>query len=328
MIDSAERALYEISLRNLSTSETADCEITFSDLLTTYEKLNISEDTALHASIRTVLLRILEISILRDPKVQLVAKRWNALGFKAEELLAERLEHLTGAKPPHKLIKYLVKVIGGSAVQHGRRKVNYSMHLPELFQKVFTRNIKGELRCANCGYHFRKSDLNLERRNIALSENVVLADDCREERKMNKDPWKPLYYENNDRRENLTDLTIDHIVPEEGLGWSSPDNLELLCKFCNSGKLAYRWPLESISLFGAGGLADYPEGRKFTRLKQTISASTFMFNSHKCYNCKKTSFETELTLYQRKPETDQTIRCLTPWNLITVCYDCLPGCKN
>jgi 5-methylcytosine-specific restriction endonuclease McrA len=319
-------SLQGICNEELATSSEANCDVSFKDILSLISCVADDGSSALHESLRSVLLRVLEVSILRDPRIQLLAERWSILGARAPKLLGERIAELTGSQPSEVVVRYMVSILGGSAMQRGRRSTDYSANLPDLFANARRTAPSGHLRCSICGYHFQRVDLSPERQNIALSEGLIFASKQRPERSFNRDPWKPLYVEMRRgrelRRKTLTGLTIDHIVPEEGLGWSSTDNLALTCKLCNQGKMSYRWALEPLSLFGAGGLSDFPSDRGFNFLRQAIVVSAYRFHERKCGLCNASVSHKEITVRPSIKAKPIASHSLAPWTLVTRCYDC------
>ena len=116
---------------------------------------------------------------------------------------------------------------------------------------------------------------------------------------------------------------MDHVIPEETLGWSEADNLEVLCMFCNSGKQAYRRPLEAISSFAVGALADTPHGRNFNQLKLQIVVAALRSQTSGCIACGRPKTEAELTVTPVLGMSDGSMHGFAPWNLKTLCYSCL-----
>ena len=311
-------------------------DVAFSDIIRLYALIESDGNSSLHNSINSTLLRLLESSLLHDQKIQRIGSLWDSLGERADLELRSRISELLSVKTediPLNLIAYLSKLLSGSAFQKGRREINYSDFFDTLVDANIRSNKYKRLHCVACGYHFREADLGEERRAIAKDCRAVFATRTEPLRVNNTDKWKPQYIVRETKfetkKEYLTSLTIDHNVPEEGLGWSDSDNLQITCKLCNNGKMAYRRPLEALSLFAAGGLADYPLDRPWNTFKQCIVSFTFEFFERKCSICRSPAKLRELTVRPRKhtDETSEVSTSFAPWNFSSICYDCLPKQK-
>jgi 5-methylcytosine-specific restriction endonuclease McrA len=292
--------------------------VMISDAIDIYESILSSRLNPLTGALRVVVSRFIETCILSDPVCDKLIQRWSSVGNDAERILQEHITQITGVRPGQDLIQFILRILRGSAAQRGRRTASYEGFLPALMKSLVDSG-QTELRCQNCGYHFKESDLSLQRANIARSEGLQFADRWHIRRANNSDLLKPT----NTPRQSLTGLTIDHIVPEEGLGWTTLDNLQILCSFCNSGKLIYRRPLEPISLFVAAGLYDYLGDREMNRVLQSIVVSSFAFNENKCAYCSKPVSSVELTAQRVKDYDAGQTRTCAPWNFRSVCYECV-----
>jgi hypothetical protein len=135
-----------------------------------------------------------------------------------------------------------------------------------------------------------------------------------------EDPLKPALAPGT-RSVSLTQLTIDHVIPVAGYGWTDLDNLRLLCQFCNGGKFSYRRALEPLSPSVAASLLGFPQNRPHSVLKQVVVASTIAAAGQRCSQCERKTQDVELTARLRP--TGQTRRFwFVPWNLDAKCYDC------
>lgn len=305
-------------------------DIRIEDIIDLLSTIETHGNTALHQSLEEVLIRFLEVSILHDEVMQRIGSLWATLGpNRGKNEISDRLSVLTGTPTtslPKSLIDYLAKILGGSAVQRGRREVNYSSHFEEVLKRQLNNSIANCIRCESCGYHFIEADFNRDRRIIAQDLGGVFSANIPLERY--SDRWKPAFISKTTsngtiHNEYLTKVTLDHRVPEEGFGWSDPDNLAISCRFCNSGKMSYRRPLEALSLFAAGGVSDIPSTRPLSKLMQTTGAAVFEFFGRSCFVCLKTASEVELTIRPDPTGDGHRLRSLAPWNLLSVCYDCV-----
>src|SRR5262249_48412877 len=134
------------------------------------------------------------------------------------------------------------------------------------------------------------------------------------------DPYKPIQ---TGQEHSLTRLTIDHVVPEETLGWSEPDNLELLCEFCNAGKGAFWRPMEGISTFALGALSEVPRNRAFAKMKHQIIVAALRSHSDGCARCGANRRQAELTVRPVVRTGDNILHAFAPWNLDIICYSCV-----
>ncbi len=306
--------------------------VNFEDILNLYNIIEEHGHTSVHHAINSVLLRLIEVGFLHDTQIQRIGSLWDSLGNNAPIRLRDRISFLTGYNKidiPDSLVNYLSKILSGTSFQKGRREANYNDFFDVLVERNINSNRYKNLICESCGYHFREADLGIQRCTVAKDIGAIFARNAHPLRENNNDLWKPQYIDKkNDPTSKiyLTILTIDHIVPEEGLGWSNSDNLQLTCKLCNNGKMAYRRPLEAVSLFAAGGLSDYPEDRPWNMLKQSIVSFTYEYNNRTCSICNNYSSDGELTVRPKKRVTPADIRnvlSFAPWNYRAICYSCI-----
>lgn len=305
--------------------------LTFDDLLDLYKLIDSHGSTPAHKAICAVIVRLLEMGFLHDRDIQRIGSLWTSLGQTGKVKLSDRISKLTkGEEIPDELLNYMSNILAGSAFQRGRRKVNYNDYFESLVRDNVKRRRRRRLTCDSCGYHFMLADLGRERQEIARDCGAEFSKGQHEFRKNNHDRLKPLFYEyatpEGNKKTYLTQLTIDHKIPEEGLGWSDEDNLQITCKLCNVGKLAYRRPLEAISLFAAGGLADFPDNREWNTIMQSVVSSTFEYYNRKCVSCGRSTCDVELTAREfpaSSHEVGELHLSFAPWNLRAICYECL-----
>ncbi len=277
-----------------------------------------SGSTALHKSLHQLLLRMLETSILSHPRISRLIDVWEGIAGTARERIEKHLVEILEDKPDENLVSHVFRCLSGSAAQRGRHSGSHAHYFDDVIDRLASSfsETGNPLRCECCGYHFRAKDVKNDRY-VKISEAGFVF-----ERALfpgrSDDPYKPVDRGNG----TWTQLSIDHVIPEETLGWSDPDNLELLCMFCNSGKMAYRRPLEGISAFAVGALAEVPVGRPWGILKHQIIISALMAQGGVCCECGRTKREVELTVRPKPPLAD-SVHGFLPWNLRSVCYVCL-----
>lgn len=257
-----------------------------------------------------VLLRALETALLADNELLHVARFREMLLGRADLHIRQRVQALIGVDPPPSLVSYLRKCLTGDTAHKGE-KCSISIDLTAtLFRNVSEYHPRRELRCAVCGYHFRAVDLGPERLVAARATELRFADQLDPGRI--GDEFKP---------QDSTGLEIDHIVPEAGLGWTMPDNLRVTCCFCNQGRQFYRRSFEAISLFVAGALCCFPEGRPPSSLRQAIAVASFQASGGRCQKCHATITDEELTIRQQD-STHNLRHWFVPWNAKVLCYRC------
>lgn len=306
-------------------------QVTLSEIRDLYFQIQGSGQSPLHDSFLSVLLRLYEAGIIQDKKIRKIGDFWETLGSEeSTDRLKRRLSEICDLDSSHikeEVLSYFASILAGSAYQNRRRPFPYHQY----FEEIARRNLKereNSIRCENCGYHFTKRDMADDRREILEDLKVRFANSVEPLRSENRDPLKPITTQRPDVAKGeirLTNLEIDHLVPEEGFGWSDSDNLVILCKLCNEGKMAYRRPMEALSLFAAGGLSNIPDGRTFGRLHKSIGWATYGYYGGVCLLCNETIKQTELTTVDASsidPKEEST-GVFAPWNLRTACYRCV-----
>ena len=250
-------------------------------------------------------LRSIEMELLSDPSILDIALNPGLYLGRETAVLKNRLSDLLKAEPPAAVVQYFrALVLSGNAGASQKGPIR------SLDTFVFERYraSSSKLQCLDCGYHFMEGDLGRDRRDIAQRLGFSFAKEKLARRL--RDPWKP---------SEDTALTVDHIVPEAGLGPSSIENLRIVCKFCNKQKQIYRWPGETsgrcvaASLLGLGDLA---------RGSWSIFAITYITISDSggvCALCEMSSSDTELTA---RPVAGRGVAPTLPWRMEAVCYGC------
>lgn len=276
-----------------------------------------SGNTALHCALRELLVRLAETHLLSHPRLVRLIEVWDGIIGTAKERVAGHLEAILGGPPSPELVDHIYRCLAGSAARRGRHRRDHEYYFEDVLRRIAT-TARGELRCECCGYHFRAKDLSNERLRSALEAGLTVEKSLFPGRA--NDVLKPTQ---GFKQDSLTRLSVDHIIPQETLGWSEADNLEILCAFCNFGKLAYRRPMELLSVFAVGALANVPRDRGWGGLKHQIVVSTLRAQGGVCCSCERTRLEAELTVRPSPREGDVYMRGFAPWNLRTLCYVCL-----
>ncbi|WP_376711312.1 HNH endonuclease [Pseudochrobactrum lubricantis] len=294
-------------------------QVSLSHLASITRIVEADGESALHKSVHQVLVRMLETSILAHPRISRLIDVWEGIAGTANERIAGHLHQILNHEPDEKLVRHVFRCVSSTAALRGRQTGNHSHFFDDVIDRIVRSRKDGDksLRCECCGYQFRNRDVKTERYTKIVESGFELERSLFPGR--SGDPYKPI-----DRGNGMTwtQLTIDHVIPEETLGWSDPDNLEVLCMFCNLGKLAYRRPLEGLSSFAVGALAEVPSNRKWGQLKHQVVVAALSALGGTCSQCAKTKSDVELTVRPLLPK-DGSINGFLPWNLKSVCYICL-----
>lgn len=294
--------------------------VDFSEILALINLVEKHGDSALHKCLSQLLFRLLEVGILSHPKILSLSEVWdNILGY-ADTKIRNELTNILQGDPTEDLVSHVFNCLNGDTVRYSRAEVDLNNFIDQLFSKVAS-TPSGELRCSICGYHFREKDLIIDgsqkRLKKAIRNKVKLTKTLYPGRE--SDLLKPIEWGNR----KLTQLTIDHIVPRETLGWSDDNNLECVCSFCNSGKGAHRWSLEPLSSFAIGALSNFPVNRKISHLKAIIIVSTLRSQQGICCLCGKSKKQIEMTVRTIGNIDQNCYQGFSPWNLQTICYECV-----
>ena len=293
-------------------------EVSLSVLATLDAAVQSDGETAVHGALHETLLRLGETHILSHPRIARLIDIWGGIVGVARERIESHLADMLGAPPDPELVTHVFRCLSGSAAQRGRQSGNHAYYLDDILRRLGDGKSGRALRCECCGYHFRTKDLSQDRVRAVLDAGLSFERSLFPGRA--NDPYKPIQRGGND---SLTRLSIDHIVPEETLGWSEADNLEVLCAFCNFGKLAYRRPLEAISSFAVGALAEVPRNRSWSTLKHQIVVAALRAQGGECSHCRLTRQVAELTVRPIQRSSDGVMHGFAPWNLRTLCYSCV-----
>ncbi len=309
MTNSIEHILRLIP-ENDVTTDTAGGEIDATSLLAWVATIQHIGNGNLNLALVHVLLRTVETFLLADNALLNIARYPHAYLGRADQVIRSRVEELFGVAPPESLVSHLRKCLTGHMARVGQKAVITARQVSELFRHVAATHPRRELRCSVCGYHFQANDVGSTRRDLADAAELVFAPDY-DPGRLN-DEMKPQDYSR---------LEIDHIVPEEGLGWDGLDNLQIACQFCNNGRLIFRRPLEPVSTMMAGALSAFPPSRTHRMTRQVIVVAALRGAGFQCSKCEATTHDRELTAQLRDNGSPSRLWCV-PWNLEVTCYRC------
>jgi hypothetical protein len=293
-------------------------EVSLSMLASINDAIQSHGKSAVHNSLRETLLRLGETHILANSRMARLIDLWEGIVGSARQRIEGHLLQMLGAPPDPALVSYVFRCLSGSAARRGRGLGGHMHYFEDVLERLAA-GVRGRpLRCECCGYHFRQKDLSTEKFRAVVEAGFLLERSLFPGRA--NDAYKPIQRGGS---QSLTLLQLDHVVPEETLGWADADNLEVLCAFCNQGKLAYRRPLEAISSFAVGALAEVPRGREFSTLKHQIVVSALRSQGGECSVCSRDQREVELTVRPVIRTSDNVLHGFAPWNLRTLCYACM-----
>lgn len=312
--------LQPITARHIVSVPPSGEEVPLSVLASLDAAVRANGTTAVHGALHETLLRLGETHILSNTKIARLIDLWDGIVGTARERIKDHLTEMLGASPDDALVTHVFRCLSGSAAQRGRHSGEHMRFFDVVVERLggAAADTDKALRCECCGYHFRIRDVVQEKVRTVQEQGLVLERSLFPGRA--NDPYKPIQRGGND---SLTRLSIDHVIPEETLGWSEADNLEILCAFCNFGKLAYRRPLEAISSFAVGALAEVPRNRSWSILKHQIVVAALRCQGGQCNQCARTRREVELTVRPTPRTSDGIMQGFAPWNLRTLCYVCI-----
>lgn len=274
----------------------------------------ILSDAMLRHSHDAVRVRLFLSAILCQPLIRDIATCWERYLGRHEELLRDRLERVGVANPSEDIVCHLLCCLSSYNARYNKRDEisNYT----ELAVFEAYANSSSELRCQCCAYHFRSEDLNSRRLSLCDDFGLRLAQSWEPRRE--GDDLKPLSTPGTKDKHYLK-LELDHAVPQAALGWSTSDNIRVLCRFCNSGKDCFSFALEPLSVIAANALAvSYGDIPKIGRTITTTVAALRWYGPicHRCGTAGKKEVTVEFDA--AKGET----LWFVPWSLRVVCYDC------
>jgi hypothetical protein len=250
-------------------------------------------------------LRSIEMELLSDPAILDIALNAGLYLGRETTILKDRLSDLLKSEPPTAVVQYFrTLVLSGNA---GTSRKG-SIHSLDRFVFERYRASNRKLHCLDCGYHFIEEDLGRDRLDLAQQLGLSFATEKLARRL--RDPWKPF---------KDTGLSIDHIIPEAGLGPSSIENLRIVCAFCNRQKQIYRWPGETSGRCVAAALLGLGDLSRGSWSIFAVTYITIIDSGGVCALCEMSSSETELTA---RPLAGRGNAPTLPWRMEAVCYGC------
>ncbi|WP_028463442.1 HNH endonuclease signature motif containing protein [Nocardia sp. 348MFTsu5.1] len=252
------------------------------------------------------LVRILEMALLSNVEMMsLLRSPAVYVGREATEV-RRILEAVGIADPSDPLMNFFVETIRGGVVRKdGKVKIPL-----DIFEDILKKNYdpSDELRCGDCGYHFRSDDMSADRYAIAVSSNFMLARDTPAERF--RDKWKP-------SKAEYRRLTVDHIRPEMALGPTKVSNLRAVCGFCNTRRKIARRQWEILGSRVGSALCALTGGERHQWARE--SAVYFAIcDQGRCEVCHRQSDLVELTAIPKHGDYKWT--GVLPWQLSARCY--------
>ena len=249
--------------------------------------------------------------ILCHKDIKEIALYWNLYLGRHLEIIRERLV-LIGIKKPSEQLVIEVKRRLQSQYARASKKRSFTLQTERDLFENYHRKRGVQLRCEICGYHFREQDLSPQRLAIAEEYNFQFAYLINENRL--NDQYKP--FDDGSGEQKMLKLEIDHEVPVSFLGSYDPENLLILCYFCNRGKYHYTYPAEALPSFLNYTIAsEYDRNNEPAYLMTTV-VSAFRIANGMCTATRVSNKEDELTVI-----TDQSkMGEIGPWRFRVVSY--------
>lgn len=243
--------------------------------------------------------RLIEMTVLADDSLAEVARYPEVYLADASGMVGERVEELGLSSSLSAADLRRIEVTLLNARESGKdAAITYALESTVMAGEYGT-----ELRCRLCGYHFRAIDLTADRTKIVSAHGLKLANRHLPQRE--EDPYK-----------NPRDaaLEMDHVTPRLAWGVTRASNIQVLCRFCNQGKLAMVTPGELLPSVMAGSLSGIFGHPPLWLLRQSLVLASWRTNAS-CENCNRTSERVELTIRSVN-------RRWNPWSCRLLCYDC------
>lgn len=263
-----------------------------------------SEARAIRIALTSVIARLVETRLLSDQQLREVARYPDVYLEQSRQIVEDRVAELgLSTYVDENDVRYLARLLT-SGVPHRTRPEPVGTELISVLFRESYRNGGRELRCAICGFHFREGDVSEARRELARQFEFVYAAEFDPRRVA--DGLKPPH---------KTALHIDHVIPRLGWGPTRAENLQVLCEFCNQGKLSFRRGLENLSGFAAASVPPLDRLPAEWATRQAVVAALMTAQSS-CGACGTRADQRELTAVVQG-------EWFVPWMLEVRCYDCV-----
>jgi hypothetical protein len=276
------------------------------DLLFLFERVtHATAASALKRHLCQQILRAVEVAILADPIIVDIALNPGLYLGRETTILETHLTEMLGERPSAILVRHLRSLVLSDAAGAGQKASAGGFD-----QEVLLRYRRSSewLRCLDCGYHFVEADLGQIRLELARELKFVFAD-TKLARRL-RDPWKPA---------SESGLSVDHLIPEAGLGATEPKNLRVICRFCNKEKRIYRWAGETASRDVASAMLALGSPERGVWAARAATYSAIVDAGRHCSRCERAAGEVELTA---RPLYGRGRSATVPWEMLAVCYDC------
>lgn len=297
-------------LRLIPVNDISNEQLNINEILEAFATVDQLSNTDLCSAITQVLLRTIETFLLADHRLLEISRYPSAYLGKADKIITERIEFILGVSPPKPLVNHIRKCLTGHIALNGNKGTISAQHVKSLFADVAKKHPRKEVRCSICGYHFQEKDVGSDRLAWAKSLGINFASS-----------YDPGRLNDDLKSKAFSRLEVDHVVPEQGLGWTELDNFQFACQFCNNGRLIFRRPLEAVSTMIAGAMCAFPPTRPHQITRQVIMVSAIGNANYRCSTCGIDKSDAELTA-QVKSGIDDNRMWFVPWNLEVTCYRC------
>jgi hypothetical protein len=255
---------------------------------------------------KTIITKILCREEIKD-----IALFWNHFLGRHLETIRERLVLIGIQKPSEQLISEIKKRLQ-SQYARASKKRSFSVQTDRDVFENYQRKRGLQLRCEICGYHFRERDLSPQRLAVAEEFNFSFAYRINENRL--NDQYKP--FDDGSGEQKMLKLEIDHEVPVSFLGSYDPENLLILCFFCNRGKHHYTYPAEALPSFLNYTIASEYDRNNDPSFLMTTVVSAFRIANGMCKVTSVSNREDELTVINDQSKMGE----IGPWRFRVVSY--------
>ena len=263
-------------------------------------------------AIRHVQAKLIDSYILSNPQIVQISQLWDLYAGKQDSIIEKTLLKIGLSDLSSDYKKILRLRLEGFRARRGIPDLITPVVEREVFEKYKT-HWSNELRCQLCGYHFREADLTSRRSALCSEFELSLAssiDPLREE-----DELKPISSENRNRY--YLQCELDHRIPHSDLGPAISNNIQVLCRFCNQGKLGSNFSYDLLSTHATNAILKAYELSTVGHILTTV-VSRLREGPSYCHFCGPEIShinKKELTTFHTKESW------FVPWNLLIVCYD-------